>query len=92
MDRLKEFALDVLALIIAIVLGGVSFFILGVIVYSIIMMIGEILVARALLSVVLLLVGMTIFIVVAMFSLSWATDFVGDRYYKWKIKRKKADK
>lgn len=56
------------------------------------MMIGEILVARALLSVVLLLVGMTIFIVVAMFILSWATDFVDDRYYKWKIKRKKANK
>lgn len=91
MDRLKEFALDTLALIIAIVLGGVSFFILGVIVYSIVTMIGEILVARAL-NRWLLLVGMTIFIVVAMFSLSWATDFVDDRYYKWKIKRKKADK
>lgn len=92
MDRLKEFALDVLALIIAIILGGVSFFILGVIAYSIICMVGEAIQTKIFLSSVLFFVGMIIFIIVTALGVSWATNFVDDRYNKWKRNRKKADK
>ena len=92
MDRLKVFALDVLALIIAIILGGVSFFILGGVVYSIISMVGEAIQAKIFLSSVLFFIGMIIFIIVTVLGTSWAMEFVDERYYKWKRKRKKADK
>lgn len=92
MDRLKEFALDVLALIIAIILGGVSFFILGVIAYGIIMYIPSAFASGVIWLYIGFTLGLIVIVVLMMLGLSWATDFVDERYYKWKRKRKKADK
>ena len=77
MDRLKEFALDVLDLIIAIVLVGVlSLLLLGAVLGAVKDGV----------------IGIIILVIAVILGIPWAMGFVDDRYYKWKRKRKKADK